>query len=304
MDHGLYPVLRFAQYGLLLGLFGLSAFAIFGLRQSLSADLKARPSASMIVAAWLAPVVSATAMLASIGVMMAQPFWHIEWETIQAILTGTDLGTAFFVRLLALVAAATLLLFVRTSAGRWLVIICFGIALATLAWSGHAAATEGAIGLLHGLNDAAHLVAAALWLGAIGWFLTLVVAAHRDRDDIASTGVMADMHRFAPLGAFLVLAVSITGLVNAHLTFGLGNARAVIGTDYGILLAAKVALVALMVGFGARHAIVGRRFHQTDQRDAQPTLAQLRFTLAAELGVAVIITALIAMIGTLSPMAA
>lgn len=302
MDDGLYPVLRFAQYGLLLGLFGLSAFAMLGLRQSLPAGPDAKPSAGMIIAAWLAPLVAIMVMLASIGVMMAQPFWQVEWATVQAILTATDLGTAFFVRLLALVTAAILLMLLRTSIGRWLASFSFGIALATLAWSGHAAATEGAIGILHRVNDAAHLVAAGLWLGAIGWFVGLVFAAHRHRDGIASAGVIADMHRFAPLGAFLVVVVSITGLVNAHLTFGLGNARAVMATDYGILLAAKIALVAVMVGFGARHAVLGRQFHKTDQRDAQPSLARLRFTLAAELGVAVTVTALIAMIGTLSPM--
>ncbi len=302
MDDGLYPLLRFAQYGLLLGLFGVPAFAIFGLRQSLPAGPNAKPPSSLIVAAWLAPLVAIMVMLASIGVMMAQPFWQVEWATVQAILTGTDLGTAFFVRLLALVTAAILLMLLRTSTGRWLASFSFGIALATLAYSGHAAATEGAIGLLHRVNDAAHLVAAGLWLGAIGWFLWLVFAAHRHGDGIASARTMADMHRFAPLGAFLVIVVIITGLVNAHLTFGLGNTGAVIDSDYGILLAAKIAFVAVMVGFGARHAFLGRRFCKTDQRDAQPTLARLRFTLAAELGVAVTVTALIAMIGTLSPM--
>jgi len=302
VEDGLYPVLRFAQYGLLLGLFGLPAFALFGLRQSLPTDPHAKLSSGMIIAAWLAPLVSIIVMLASIGVMMAQPFWQVEWTTVQAILTGTDLGSAFFVRLFALVTAAILLTFFRTSAGWWLAISCFGISLATLAWSGHAAATEGAIGLIHRLNDAAHLVAASLWLGAIGWFLGLVLAAHRHDDHSASVGVIADMHRFAQVGAFLVIAVSMTGLVNAHLTFGIGNTGAVIDTDYGILLAAKMALVAIMVGFGARHAVLGRRFCKMEQSDAQPTLARLRFTLAAELAVAVTVTALIAIIGTLSPM--
>lgn len=302
MDDGLYPLLRFAQYGLMLGLFGLMTFAMFGLRQSLPARPNAKAASPLIIAAWLAPVVSTAVMLASIGVMMAQPFWQLEWTTIQAILTGTDLGSAFFVRVAALIAAATLLTFSRRSAGRWLAISCLGISLATLAWSGHAAATEGAIGLVHRLNDAVHLLAAGLWLGAIGWFLALVLAVHRDKDGIPSVGLIADMHHFAPLGAFLVIAVSITGLVNAHLTFGLSNAGTVIGTDYGILLAAKIALVAVMVGFGARHAIVGRRLYQSGHRDARPTLTRLRFTLAAELTVAVTVTALIAMIGTLSPM--
>lgn len=302
MEGSLYPLLRFTQYGLMLGLFGLMTFAMLGLRQSLPVRPNAKSASALIIAAWLAPVVSSAVMLASIGVMMAQPFWQLAWATIQAILTGTDLGSAFFIRLFALVVAATLMTFSRTPAGRWLAISCFVISLATLAWSGHAAATEGVLGLVHRLNDAVHLLTAGLWLGAIGWFLALVLAVHRHKDGIPSVGLIADMHHFAPLGAFLVVAVSITGLVNAHLTFGLSNAGTVIGTDYGILLAAKIALVAVMVGFGARHAIVGRRLYQSGHRDVRPTLAQLRFTLAAELTVAVTVTALIAMIGTLSPM--
>lgn len=302
MEDGLYPLLRFAQYGLLLGLFGLVTFAMFGLRQSLPTRPNAKPASAMIIAAWLAPTVAVVVMLASIGVMMAQPFWQLERATVQAILTGTDLGSAFFIRLFTLVAAATLLTFSRTPAGRWLAISCFVISLATLAWSGHAAATEGLLGLVHRLNDALHLLAAGLWLGAIGWFSGLVLAAHRQDQGIAADALIADMHRFAPLGAFLVLAAGITGLINAHLTFGLGNVGAVLATDYGVLLAAKIVLVAAMVGFGARHAIVGRRLHKADNVNLQPTLAQLRITLAAELGVAVTVTALIAMIGTLSPM--
>lgn len=302
MDDSLYALLRFAQYGLLLGLFGLTAFGMFGLRQSVPAGTHAGPSFGITIAAWVAPIISVAVMLASIGAMMAQPFWQLEWTTIHAILTGTDLGMAFFVRMSALIAGAILLTIWRTIVGTWLVILCWGLSLATLAWSGHAAASEGLVGLIHRLNDAAHLIAAGLWLGAIGWFMALVLAAHRQRNGISPAAVISDMHRFAPLGAFLVLGVSITGLVNAHLTFGLGNVGAVIATDYGVLLAAKIALVAIMVGLGARNAIVGRRSFRAGHGEVPATLAHLRLTLAAELAVAVTVTALVAMIGMMSPM--
>ncbi len=39
-----------------------------------------------------------------------------------------------------------------------------------LLWSGHAGATEGAIGALHRFSDIAHMIAASLWIGGIAAF--------------------------------------------------------------------------------------------------------------------------------------
>src|SRR3546814_13267050 len=48
------------------------------------------------------------------------------------------------------------------------------VAVATLVWSGHAGATEGAAGTLHRASDILHLIAEAVWIGAIGAFLMLI----------------------------------------------------------------------------------------------------------------------------------
>lgn len=55
----------------------------------------------------------------------------------------------------------------RHSRGRGLV------AVATLVWSGHAGVTEGAAGTVHRISDILHMIAAAVWIGAIGAFLWL-----------------------------------------------------------------------------------------------------------------------------------
>jgi putative copper resistance protein D len=113
------------------------------------------------------------------------------------------------------------------------------------------------------------------------------------------------MHKFAPLGVFLVFAVSVTGLVNAHLIFGLDNSADVLRTDYGWLLVAKISLVGLMLLFASRNAILGRRHSRIDQGpadDMNATLSKLRTSLAAEVILALAVLGLVAVIGMLSPL--
>ncbi|MFX6794075.1 copper resistance protein CopD, partial [Acinetobacter baumannii] len=48
------------------------------------------------------------------------------------------------------------------------------IAVATLAWTGHGAMDDGAIGWFHLMADIVHLLAAGAWLGAIVSLLLLL----------------------------------------------------------------------------------------------------------------------------------
>ena len=61
--------------------------------------------------------------------------------------------------------------------GPWLgvVTIAAGLALSALAWTGHGAAGEGAIGWAHLLADILHLIAAGAWVGALIGLMLLVV---------------------------------------------------------------------------------------------------------------------------------
>lgn len=299
MGDALEPVLRVAQYALLLGLFGWSAFRLLGLRSVdwLKAD---RAPGFAVVAALAAPMVSAALMLTSIAAMMGVTVAQLDQPMIKAMITGTDMGYAFIVRsgLLFAGLAATLALQNRQAplafaAG------CYASALVTLGWSGHAAATEGGLGLIHRLNNGIHLVSAGLWLGAIGWFLVLTVRCYKDPDETQAHAVLKAMHAFAPMGISLVALVAVTGTINSHLIFGLPNAAAILATPYGILLASKLALVAAMVALGAHHARVSRA-GQAVASPAHP-LATLRRTLLVELALGVSVTGLVAVFGTMSP---
>ena len=306
MNDWLYPLLRFAHYGLLLGLFGITAFRCIGLRTTLASQSIPKGNGALAVAALAAPVLTIMLMFLSIAIMMAQPVWQLEWTMIEAIVMSTSIGWSFLFRLGLLSAAAgILILFRRSTFGVPVAAFLFGLALITLAWNGHAAATEGTWGTVHRLSDAAHLWAAGLWIGAIGWFVHLTRVASRQPDLIVPTALLCDMHKFAPLGVFLVFAVSVTGLVHAHLIFGLDNSADVLRTDYGWLLAAKISLVGLMLLFASRNAILGRRHSRIDQRpadDMNATLSKLRTSLAAEVTLALAVLGLVAVIGMLSPL--
>jgi putative copper resistance protein D len=296
----LQPGLRFLHYALLLGLFGLTAFRAFGLRKIALGPGMGRGLA-LIACALLVPLVSAALMLVSMAEMMGQPVSMLDWATIKVMVLSTDLGRAFIARIAMLSLAA---LFLVTQAQRALptAALFYGLALLTLAWNGHAAATEGTLGLLHRMNDGLHLLAVGLWIGAIGWFLNLVIAAHRNPDEIAPEPLLDTIHRFAPLGITLVAVVAATGLINAHLIFGLGNGVQVLTTDYGFLLAAKTTLFVLMLLFAARNASIGRQSARTGINPTATTLAALRASLAAELLLAAGVLAIVAFLGLASPM--
>jgi putative copper resistance protein D len=298
-------VLRFAHYALLLGLFGWTAFRLVGLRGQ-SWVPHDRDGHTLIIAAFAAPVVSAALMLASIAAMMGVPFTALDWPMAETMIVGTDIGKAFLVRAtLLVIGLCALLVRHRAAVGIPIAIACFGGALMTLGWSGHAAATEGALGILHRVNNGGHLLAAGLWLGAIGWFLHLTVAAHRLSGNVPPPLLLAAMHRFAPLGVVLVAVIAFTGLINSQLIFGLEHSITVLPTPYGFLLAAKVILVGCMLTFGAHNAQVSRR-HALAKDDAiaetAMTLSTLRRSLAGEFVLAISVIVLVAVLGMMSPM--
>ena len=304
MGDALEPVLRVAQYALLLGLFGWSAFWLLGLRSVdwLKAD---RAPSFAVVAALAAPMVSAALVLASIAAMMGVPVAQLDQPVIEAMITGTDIGYAFIVRTGLLVAGLTAILALRT---HWAALAFaagfYGIALLTLGWSGHAAATEGGWGQMHRLNTGIHLISAGLWLGAIGWFLALTFRCYKHPDETQAHAVLKAMHAFAPMGVSLVALVAVTGTINSHLIFGLPNVAATLATPYGLLLAGKLALVAAMVALGAHHARVSRAasrgMGQAVASPAQP-LAALRRTLLTEFLLGLLVIGLVAVFGSMSP---
>ncbi|MEP7351312.1 MAG: CopD family protein [Sphingorhabdus sp.] len=301
MGDWLQLLLRLLHYAFLLGLFGLTAFATLALRQIAGAQVDVAHSRFLSASAMIAPVIAAALMLVSIAAMMGQPVWLLEWATIKAMLLTTSMGHAVITQIVLLIVAAGALWALPSPTAMRFAAPFYALALFTLAWSGHAAATEALWGLFHKLSDGLHLVAAGLWIGAIGWFVRMAFITHRTPEQIAPEELLTAMHRFAPLGVSLVAIVAITGLINVQMIFGLFNSGAVLETRYGWLLAIKLVFVGVMLLCAARNAMLARRRLCTGE-SASATLARVRLSLAAELLSAFAILGLVAVLGMASPM--
>lgn len=98
--------------------------------------------------------------------------------------------------------------------------------------------------------DWLHVLAASTWGGGILGTLLFIFPALRQQSDQQHGQIMADAAaRLSTLSAFALMAVFLTGLLNA--VFRLGNFDTLITTGYGRILSAKLLLVALMALIGA-----------------------------------------------------
>lgn len=107
-DDWLFPALRFAQYAVMLGLFGSLAFRMVGL-QGLTPFLRPATGRVTMLVALAAPCITVAVMLVGIARMMGQAVGDLDGATITAMVMTTDMGTAFLART-ALAAAAAVVL--------------------------------------------------------------------------------------------------------------------------------------------------------------------------------------------------
>ncbi|MGH7415384.1 MAG: CopD family protein, partial [Candidatus Rokuibacteriota bacterium] len=111
---------------------------------------------------------------------------------------------------------------------------------AAIAWAGHAAAVEPS-GLAAALLHALHLIAAGAWFGALLPLAALLRAASTEAGADARPFAVLAVRAFSRLALALMLLVVATGSANAW--FQVGGVPALVGTRYGHLLLAKVALL-------------------------------------------------------------
>jgi putative copper resistance protein D len=294
---------RFALYMTLSGLFGLSAFSLYGLKAGERADAIAlRPW--LVACALLGLVFSCIALALLAAAMAGAPPWPIDREAIGMLLTGSATGTAWETRMIALVVGTIFALIARgRTAPLGLVALAAGIALATLAWTGHGAMDEGATGWVHLLADILHLWAAGAWVGAL-LGLTLLVTRAPSRVDTAHLRLShRALHGFGLAGTILVGTIVVTGLVNGWLLVGVGNLRRLPDALYGQLLLAKLALFGAMLGLASinRFRLTPALERSIAAADLRGALGTLQRSLAIEAGCAITILALVAWLGTMEP---
>jgi len=288
--------LRFGVYADLLLLFGLAVYPLYA--ASPSRPLGARPIiASLAGLGLLLSILSFSQMVAS---MSGATITGIDRETFDFVLFETPPGAAFLWRTAALATAFVTALLQSAKIRPPVVTLGAGVALGTLAWTGHAAVTEGAAGTIHRLADGLHLLAAGAWLGALAVLVSLLFA--RIEDDQSVAAARSALAGFAGAGSIIVAVIVATGLINVWMIVGLEGALRLPTTLYGQLLIAKLLLFTAMLGLAAanRWRLTPRLVRAGDGA-GNGAVRELRISIALETSAAVLILALVAWLGTLSP---
>jgi copper resistance protein D len=219
------------------------------------------------------------------------------------VLTQTAFGDAWMLRLGMASLLTVLLLLPKPNPGFAVASDVIGALLAaglaaSLAWAGHAAATEGLDGTIHLASDAMHLVAAGAWLGAL-WPLSILLDRARQAAGPLSAAIAYQAtRRFSILGMISVAAIVASGAVNTYEILGLTAFS--LGTDYNRLLLAKIGLFAAMIGIAAvnRRRLTPRL---ADERDHRHAMRQLQLNSLTEAGLGLLILVIVAMLGRIPP---
>ena len=298
-------VLRLALYVVLGLAFGLPLFCLAALRRDEHGARFAAQCRAIALGCALAGIVLSLAGLVVMARTMsgAASYAALDREVFAMILTGTAYGLAWSVRVAALVLClpAMLVLRARPVAQAVSLATLSAVALAAQPWAGHGAMSEGIGHYVHLAADAAHLLAAGAWAGALAAFV-LLSRARSGSDPAALSLLSRTANGFARLGTGIVVTLVLTGVLNYGFIVGaaLPDFSA---TAYGGLLAAKLALFMAMLALAAanrfRHAPRLAQALRTGQ--AAMAARALRRSVALEAAAGTAVLALVAALGTLSP---
>ena len=294
--NALHVASRAIHYASALLLLGELVFAFGVATRRDSAGLRARAT---VVAGWsiLASVVSGIVWLAvEASVMSGMRLGEaLNRETLALILGQTVFGRVWAVRLGLIVALCAALWTMRRPPDRRSRRTVGAIVLATayvvlLAPAGHAAGGQGLDGLVQIVSDAVHLLAAGTWVGALPGFVFFLASA-------PPLAVVVEItRRFSALAVASVTALVVSGLINGW--YLVGDIPALIGTTYGRLLLAKLAVFAAMAALAmANRWYLIPRLARND-RDA---LSSLRRNATLETAAAVVVVTIVGALGITVP---
>lgn len=288
--------LRFVQYGGAMILFGLPLFLLCNRPLAYSAHWARAwilwAGATLLIAAPL-QFVGQTALLS--GSVSA-----LDTATLQAALE-MNFGKSSLIRtaLAAIVLCGALLM----PPGRllwWCAAILGAAVCASFSWMGHGATTEGATGWVHLAANILHSLAAAGWIGALAAFLALT--RPKSTAGIPAPDLHESLRGFAGMGTLFVAVIIATGLINSLFLVGL-DPIAALSTRYGQVLALKLVFVMAMLALAARNRFQHvPALRSPPDRDAwHHAWARLRFSIVLENLAAVMVIALVSLLGTLPP---
>ncbi|WP_328437812.1 bifunctional copper resistance protein CopD/cytochrome c oxidase assembly protein [Streptomyces sp. NBC_00444] len=193
-------------------------------------------------AAGLWAAASGAVLVFTLSDLFAQPVGEISSPAIVADFVTTDAQGRSYA-LTAATAGVIATLCVGIGSARW-ARCALVLALAGLlppAFTGHSSAAGNHDAAVSSL--ALHLVGVAVWVG--GLVFVLVVAARREEQAVDAA------RRFSPIAGWALLAVGLSGLVNAAVR--LPSLTEVFTSRYGLMVLTKAVAPALLGGIGYWH---------------------------------------------------
>jgi putative copper resistance protein D len=165
--------------------------------------------------------------------------------------------------------------------------LCLGL-IAGAAFMSHAAARLHDQAALLGL-DAVHQAAAAVWIGGLGHLVWTAAPGG------AGPWPVGVLRRFSATALAAVATLVATGAALSW--FYVGDAGALVGTAYGLMVQTKLVLLAALVLLGALNALAVRR---TTPEDAVP-LGRVRWFVEVEVGLGLTVLFVAASLTSLPP---
>lgn len=269
---------RAVAYLALLLVAGVPLFALTA-RKGASLPLRA----ALAIFAVTAGVASAWWALESAAAMAGTTLGQLDQQTAEAVLAATPLGVVMEWRLTALVAVVLATVLPLKALRVPVLALAGGAALMSMAWTGHAGASEVSG---HLWADVIHLLAAATWIGALAVFLAQAMAGKADAAVLAA---------FARTGSVVVALLILTGVMN---TLAIAGWPVPVSSRWAVLLAVKLALFALMLGLAA----VNRwRIVPALERAEEGAVARLRRSIFMEAAAGLAVICVVAWLGVLDP---
>lgn len=299
-------LIRFVLYLDLMLVFGLPLFALYGLR-----GVERSPEAVTTLRRLLGGIATIGILLSGISLvslaasMSGVGLAAVDLAALRLVIGGTAVGTAWLVRIGALLLFLIVAFARRGSAAGWMWLLSLlgAAALSTVVWSGHGAMDEGTVGLVHLGADIVHLLAAGVWVAALLALTTLLFRPHRRMTQAHVEFSHRALASFAVVGTIVVALLVLTGVVNSWLLVGPNRFGSLLSSLYGQLLLVKLLLFGAMLGLAAAN-----RFYMTPaleqaiaSGDHFGAVNGLRKSLLTETGCVIAILGLVAWLGTLEP---
>ncbi|MDI1242525.1 MAG: CopD family protein [bacterium] len=223
-----------------------------------------------------------------------------------SVLSETSFGPSWLLQLLTAIVAFVLLILssIRKEAPRKVVLwFAFGLTLAALlgpSISGHARAAWDEYSLAI-ISDWLHLVAGSMWIGGLGVLAFAIASALGEADrQAAQESLSAITRRFTNIAIPATVLLAITGLYNTWIH--VESPSALVGTTYGLVLVAKVAISGVMIVLGGINAFVLRpRLFAKSDAGADAGERRLFNSVRLEVLLAMIVLLLAAILAFLPP---